>query len=73
MVSQLAAETGRTVAHENVSLARLFQATEVFVTSTTLLVMPVVQIDGRPIGSGKAGPVARELAQRLRVRLELEA
>jgi len=71
LVAQLAAEMGRTVAHETVPLSRLLKAVEVFVTSTTLLVMPVVRIDDRPIGNGEAGPVARELAERLRARLEL--
>jgi D-alanine transaminase len=72
LVAQLAAETGRTVASETVSLSRLLEAREVFVTSTTLLVMPVMRIDGRPVGNGQAGPVARELAERLRARLELQ-
>ena len=72
LVAQLAAEMGRTVAHETVPLSRLLKAAEVFVTSTTLLVMPVVRIDDRPIGNGEAGPVARELAERLRARLELQ-
>jgi D-alanine transaminase len=72
LVEQLSAETGHAAQHESVSLSRLMQAAEVFVTSTTLLVMPVVRIDGRPVGNGEAGPVARELAQRLRARLELE-
>ena len=71
LVAELAAEMGRTVDHETVSISRLMEAAEVFVTSTTLLVMPVVSIDGRPIGNGNTGPVARELAERLRNRLEL--
>jgi D-alanine transaminase len=71
LVAQLAAETGRSVAHESVAMSRLLDAAEVFVTSTTLLVMPVLRIDNRAIGNGQAGPVARELAERLRGRLEL--
>jgi D-alanine transaminase len=72
LVTRLAAETGRSVVHETIPLSRLLKAAEVFVTSTTLLVMPVVRIDGRPIGNGQAGPVARQLAERLRARLELQ-
>ena len=71
LVAELAAETGRSVDHETVQLSRLQNATEVFVTSTTLLVMPVVRIDDRPVGTGTSGPVARDLAERLRARLEL--
>ncbi len=36
-------------------------AREAFVTSTTSFVLPVVSIDGRPVGDGKPGPVARAL------------
>jgi D-alanine transaminase len=71
LVAELAAEAGRSVDHETLSLSRLMNATEVFVTSTTLLAMPVVRVDDRSIGNGQAGPVARDLADRLRARLEL--
>ncbi|HMI84073.1 MAG TPA: aminotransferase class IV [Polyangiaceae bacterium] len=71
LVGQLAAETGRSVDHETLPLSRLLKGSEVFVTSTTLLVTPVVRIDGQAIGDGQGGPVARELAQRLRARLDL--
>lgn len=36
---------------------------EAFVTAATQLVMPVVRIDGKPIGEGKPGPVALALRQ----------
>ena len=44
------------------SAADLRQADEVFLTSSTREVQPLVAIDGRPIGSGAAGPVTRRLA-----------
>lgn len=34
---------------------------EAFITAATTLVMPVVTIDGHPIGEGRPGPVARAL------------
>jgi D-alanine transaminase len=37
------------------------RATELFMAGTTLEVMPVVQIDGRPVGDGSPGPVAARL------------
>jgi D-alanine transaminase len=40
------------------SLDEAYAAREAFVTSATQLVMPVVRIDGRPVGDGKPGPVA---------------
>ncbi len=36
-------------------------AREAFITGATTLVMPVVAIDGRPIGDGVPGPVALRL------------
>jgi len=38
-------------------------AAEAFVTSATNYVMPVVQLDGQPIGDGKPGPVTLRLRQ----------
>jgi D-alanine transaminase len=36
-------------------------AREAFVTAATTLVMPVVRIDGVPVGDGRPGPLARKL------------
>ncbi len=36
-------------------------AREAFLTSTTSDVLPVVRIDGAPIGDGKPGPLTRRL------------
>jgi D-alanine transaminase len=38
-----------------------YAAREAFVTSATQLVMPVVRIDGRPIGNGAPGLIATAL------------
>jgi D-alanine transaminase len=40
-----------------------YGAAEAFVTAATQLVMPVVKIDGKPIGNGFPGPVARRLRE----------
>jgi len=39
-------------------------AREAFLSSATLVVMPVVEIDGRPIGDGRPGPTALTLRRR---------
>lgn len=46
-------------------MSALVNAREAFITSTTKIVTPVLQIDGRPVGTGKPGPVAREIFNRL--------
>jgi D-alanine transaminase len=38
-----------------------YAAQEAFVTSASQIVMPVVRIDGRPVGSGRPGPIAMGL------------
>lgn len=43
------------------TLDELRAADEVLLTGTTIEVMPVTHVDGKPIGSGQAGPVTRRL------------
>jgi len=69
LVSEVAKEAGLHVENVEIPLSRLSAAAEVFVTSSSQLVMPVVAIDGKPVGSGEGGSVARDLARRLRARL----
>ncbi len=43
------------------SLDEAHRAREAFVTGATALIMPVVSIDGKPIGQGRPGPTALKL------------
>jgi branched-chain amino acid aminotransferase len=47
--------------------------TECFITSVSREVMPVVRVDGRPVGDGRPGPVTREIARRFAALVEREA
>jgi branched-chain amino acid aminotransferase len=51
---------------EEITLTRhdVYTADECFLTGTAAEVVPVVKCDGRPIGSGKPGPVTRQLRER---------
>ena len=60
-IMRLAAELGMTVEERPFTIAEAFAAEEAFLTSASALVMPVVEIDGREIGGGRPGPVARRL------------
>jgi branched-chain amino acid aminotransferase len=42
----------------------VYSADECFLTGTAAEVVPVVRCDGRPIGSGKPGPITRQLRER---------
>jgi D-alanine transaminase len=43
------------------TLGEAYAAREAFVTAASQIVMPVVRIDGRPIGGGRPGPIAQAL------------
>jgi branched-chain amino acid aminotransferase len=60
LVLELAAENHEVLLGA-VTLEEAFGADEAFLTSTTRGVLPIVQLDGRPIGDGAVGPVTREL------------
>ncbi|WP_205502388.1 aminotransferase class IV [Rufibacter psychrotolerans] len=49
-----------------VTLEDIGRAREAFMTSTTKRVLPIVQVNGAPVGTGKPGPVTMHLLQELR-------
>ncbi len=57
----LMAEAGIAWRERGVAKAELEAAREIFITSASSFVKPVVRLDGRPIGEGKVGPVTRTL------------
>jgi D-alanine transaminase len=61
LVLDLARKEGLPVEERFVSREELFQADEVFLTGTTVEVMPVIRVDGKPVGTGKPGPVTQRL------------
>ena len=65
---RLARELGLRVRERRFGRRQLYAADEVLLSSTMQEVLPVVRIDGRPIGSGRPGPVARALGERFRDR-----
>jgi branched-chain amino acid aminotransferase group I len=64
IVLRLAREAGYDVGERNVSLTELYTADEVFTSGTMGELAPVLEIDGRTIGEGGAGPVTRDLQAR---------
>jgi branched-chain amino acid aminotransferase len=50
--------------YESVALDKLSQCEEVFLTSASRGILPVVQVDQQVIGAGLPGPVTRRLMQR---------
>ncbi len=64
LVLNLAREAGLPV-HERAPLKdSLYAASEVFLSGTTIEVLPLTRVDGRGIGTGLPGPIVRLLADR---------
>lgn len=61
LMIELAGELGLPVEERTIPVAELYRADEVFFTGTTTEVRPSVEVDGRAIGDGRVGPVARGL------------
>ena len=55
VVQTLAAREGLTVEERSFSVDEAYDAREAFLTSASNLILPVISIDGRAIGSGKPG------------------
>ena len=64
VILDLAGCRGIRVEERCFTVAEALAAREAFVTAASTLVMPVVRIDGRPIGDGKPGRLATELRAR---------
>lgn len=62
-VLQMAAEAQMEVEERSFTVAEAQDADEAFVTSATAFVMPVVSIDGAPVGEGRPGRIARRLRE----------
>ena len=63
-IIELARAAGMTVRELALTRHDVYAADECFLTGTAAEVIPVVKCDGRPIGSGKPGPVTRQLRER---------
>ena len=58
-ILRLAKEEGLRVEERPFSVEEAYQAREAFLTAASAFVLAIVEIDGRPIGEGTPGPIAR--------------
>lgn len=63
VVLEVAARTDIEVEEDTLHADELTAADEVLITSTTREVVPVVAVDGHPVGTGEPGPVAARLLE----------
>ncbi len=63
-VIELARAAGITVVERTMDRHDVYTADECFLTGTAAEVIPVVECDARPIGTGKPGPITKDLLER---------
>ncbi|MDF2650648.1 MAG: dat [Paenibacillus sp.] len=61
VVLRLAHSLKITVKEEPFTTEQLLLAEEAFITGTTVEITPILQIDGKAIGTGAPGPITRSL------------
>ena len=64
VVMELARQAGHTVVEDMLNRFDIYTADEAFLTGSASEIAPIRCYDGRDIGSGKAGPVTRDLMAR---------
>lgn len=57
-------------AEEAFTLTDLSEADEVFLSSTTAEIMPIIQINDKPVGAGASGPVTKKLQELFQQEIE---
>jgi len=62
-VMELARDHSLAIVERTIDRTEAYQADEVFLCGTGVQVAPVIEIDGRPIGSGAPGPVTLDLQE----------
>jgi branched-chain amino acid aminotransferase len=62
-VIELARGAGILVQEPPLTRHDVYTADECFLTGTAAEVIPIVKVDGRPIGNGKPGPITRQLRE----------
>jgi branched-chain amino acid aminotransferase len=60
-VMTLAAEEGLNVVEKRITRDEVYIADEAFFTGTAAEVTPIRELDGRPIGAGRRGPITERL------------
>jgi D-alanine transaminase len=61
LLEELCASEGIVLESRRITRAEVFDADEVLLSSASKEVLAVVSIDGQPIGSGKPGPIGKQL------------
>ncbi|HDZ16143.1 hypothetical protein LCGC14_0602510 [marine sediment metagenome] len=61
VVFDLAVQAGIAIKEQELALERLYQADEIWISSSTRELLPVTRLDGKLVGTGQPGPVWKKL------------
>jgi len=61
VIIELAFKLGINVLEEDIRPIELFQAQEAFLTNSLIEVMPLTEIEGKPVASGRSGALSERL------------
>lgn len=70
LVLELCAGLGIPYRERPIAADALDAAQEMMILGTTTEIMPVIAVDGRPVGNGRPGPVTRQLQEAFRAMVE---
>ena len=63
VVLELTSQLAISALEKDIRLEEVYQAQEAFLTNSLMEVMPLVEVNGRPVGFGGPGPVTRRLGE----------
>jgi D-alanine transaminase len=72
VIMEAAAEAQMPIVERKFTVEEALSAREAFLTAATIGAMPIVAIDGKPIGGGKPGPIAARIYELYRRRAEAQ-
>ena len=73
VLTEVAADAQIRIVERRFTSDEALQAREAFLTAATVGALPIVQLDGKPIGDGRPGPIARRLQDLYRHAATLKA
>jgi branched-chain amino acid aminotransferase len=62
-VMMIAKDLGHSVIERQIARTELYMADEIFLTGTAAEIVPVTNIDGHPVGTGKEGPLTTSIRE----------
>ncbi len=71
-IMEVAREKGYEMLEQPFTRFDVFNADEAFLTGTAAEALPVIEVDKRPIGTGKPGPITQELIAAFRERTKID-